>query len=159
MSWTIPYLHCDLEGHLSDGAEGGVESSLCQVLLCHHVSYGLRHKDTNISDKNRRGENHSPVRNGKLWHLCCGQENIIRYVAHATGDNAQSHSGEDVGVVSLAGVEGTAVRQYHLIKWTSTGKNAPALVAEEDTDVCARSTRETNSCRIIGLRGFTSVRV
>ena len=30
-------LDSDLEGHLSDGAERGVESALCQVFLCHHV--------------------------------------------------------------------------------------------------------------------------
>lgn len=44
------YLHGDLEGHLPDGAEGGVEAPLCQVLLCYHVSDGLRHKDANFYD-------------------------------------------------------------------------------------------------------------
>lgn len=73
-----------------------------------------------------------------MWHLCCGQENIVRYVAHATGYNAQGHSREDVGVVSLAGVKGPAVGQHHLIKGTSTGKNAPALTAEEDTNICTQ---------------------
>lgn len=47
-SGRTTYLHCDLEGHLPDGAEGGVEASLCQVLLCYHVSDGLRHKDANL---------------------------------------------------------------------------------------------------------------
>lgn len=46
MSHSI-YLDGDLEGNLSDGAERRIESSLCQVLLSHHVSYGLRHKQRN----------------------------------------------------------------------------------------------------------------
>lgn len=41
----ITYLHCDLEGHLSYGAEGRIEPSLSQVLLCYHASYRLKHKD------------------------------------------------------------------------------------------------------------------
>lgn len=50
-SGRTTYLQRDLEGHLPDGAEGRVEASLCQVLLCYHVSYGLRHKDANFYDK------------------------------------------------------------------------------------------------------------
>lgn len=80
-------------------------------------------------------------------------------MAYTAGYHPQSHSGEDVGVVSLAGVEGATVRQHHLIKRTSAGKNAAALVAEEDTSVCAHSTTEGNSCVILGILSFTSVRV
>lgn len=80
-------------------------------------------------------------------------------MAHATGYNAQSHPGEDVGVVSLAGVEGATIRQSHLVKRTSTGKNAAALAAEEDADVCAHSRPDTDSSLILGLTGLTSVRV
>lgn len=65
-------------------------------------------------------------------YLCCGEEDIIRYVAHSTGDNAQSNSREDVGVVSLARVEGASISQHHLVKWASTGKDAPALRTVED---------------------------
>lgn len=50
-SGRTAYLHRDLEGHLPDGAEGGVEASLCQVLLCYHVSDGLRHRDANFHAK------------------------------------------------------------------------------------------------------------
>lgn len=41
----ITHLHCNLEGHLSDGAERRIESSFSQVLLCYHVSYRLREKN------------------------------------------------------------------------------------------------------------------
>lgn len=61
-------------------------------------------------------------------HLCSGEEDIIRYVAHTTGDDTQSHSWEHVGVVSLSGVEGTTIGQRHLVEWTSAGKDASALI-------------------------------
>lgn len=60
-------------------------------------------------------------------HLCCGEEDVVRYVAHSTRYDTQSDSREDVGVVSLAGVEGASVGQRHLGKRTSTGKDATAL--------------------------------
>lgn len=50
---------------------------------------------------------------------------------HAAGYNTQSNAGEDVGVVSLAGVEGTSVRQLNFVKRTSAGKDAAALTTEE----------------------------
>lgn len=118
-----------------------------------------RHKHFQQKKHTAGRKNHVPVGYGKIRHLCCGQENIVRYVAYTTGYHPQSHSGEDVGVVSLAGVEGATVRQHHLIKWTPAGKNAPALVAEEDTTVCVHGTTERNSCLILGLLSFTSVRV
>lgn len=52
-------------------------------------------------------------------------------MSHSTGYNTQSHAREDVGVVSLAGVEGASVRQLHLVKRTPAGKDAAALTTEE----------------------------
>lgn len=64
-------------------------------------------------------------------YLCGGEENVIRYVADSAGYNAQSDSREDVGIVTLSGVEGAPICQRHLIKGTSTSKDAPALVKEK----------------------------
>lgn len=61
-------------------------------------------------------------------YLCCGEEDVIRYVAHSTGYNSQSDSREDISVVSLPGVEGTSISQRHLVERTSTSKDAPALI-------------------------------
>lgn len=72
-------------------------------------------------------------------------------MAHTTGYDAQSHSREDVGVVSLAGVKGPAVRQHHLIKGTSTGKNAPALAAEEDRNICTHSCKHLCGPQLLQL--------
>lgn len=72
-------------------------------------------------------------------------------MAHTAGYDAQSHSREDVGVVSLAGVKGPAVRQHHLIKGTSTGKNAPALTAEEDTNICTHSCKHLRGPQLLEL--------
>lgn len=74
----------------------------------------------------------SNVVTGVNKYLCCGEEDIIRYVAHSTGYNTQSNSREDVGVVSLAGVERASISQHHLVKRTSAGKDAPALITEEE---------------------------
>lgn len=72
-------------------------------------------------------------------------------MAHTTGHDAQSHSREHVGVVSLAGVKGPTVRQHHLIKGTPTGKNAPALMAEEDTNICTGSCNHLRNPQITEL--------
>lgn len=60
-------------------------------------------------------------------YLCCGEEDVIRYVAYSTSNDTQSNSGEDVGIVSLAGDKGASVSHCHFVKRTSTGKDAPAL--------------------------------
>lgn len=133
-SWIdgeVTHLHCNLERHLSYGAEGGVEPPLSQVLLCYHVSYRLADKDRKYKVKACFYQIKSI-----LWlaednkYLCCGEEDVIRYVSYSAGYDTQSNSREDVGIVSLSGVEGASVSQHHLIKRTSTGKDAPALVTE-----------------------------
>ena len=60
-------------------------------------------------------------------HLCCGEEDFVRDVAYAAGDDPQGHPRENVGVVALAGVEGPPVRQRHLAKGTAARKDTPAL--------------------------------
>lgn len=60
-------------------------------------------------------------------HLCCGEEDFVRDVAYAAGDDPQGHPRENVGVVALAGVELPAIRQGHGVKRTPAGKNAPPL--------------------------------
>lgn len=67
--------------------------------------------------------------NGGMY-LCSGEENVIRYVADSAGYNAQSDSRKDVGIVTLSGVEGASICQRHLMKGTSTSKDAPTLVKE-----------------------------
>lgn len=52
-------------------------------------------------------------------------------MAHSTRYDTQRDSREDVGVVSLARVEGASIGQRHLVKRTSTGKDAAALITEE----------------------------
>lgn len=64
-------------------------------------------------------------------YLCCGEEDVIRYVAHSAGYNPQSNSREDIGVVSLPGVEGAPINQRHLVEGASTSKDAPTLIAEK----------------------------
>lgn len=65
-------------------------------------------------------------------YLCCGEEDVIRYVAHSTGYNTQSNSREDVSVVSLPGVKGTSISQRHFVEWTPTSEDAPALLIERE---------------------------
>ena len=60
-------------------------------------------------------------------HLCSGEEHVIRYVAHTTGNNAQSHPREHIGIVTLARIEGATIRQCHLIEGAPTSKDSPAL--------------------------------
>lgn len=47
----LSYLHCDLEGHLSNGVERRIKPSLSQVLLCDHVGNRLREtgKDSQLN--------------------------------------------------------------------------------------------------------------
>lgn len=83
-----------------------------------------------------------------MWrrYLRCGEEDVVRYVAYSAGYDTQSDSREDVGVVSLAGVEGAAVSQRHLVERTSTGENAPALKKsrEEEEDERKQKLRVTS---------------
>lgn len=65
-------------------------------------------------------------------HLCCGEEDVIGYVAHTTGYNTQSDSREDVGVVSLPGVEGTSISQRHLVERAPAGEDASALRTQNE---------------------------
>lgn len=65
-------------------------------------------------------------------YLCCGEEDVIRYVAHSAGHDTQSDPGEDVGVVSLPGVEGASISQRHLVEWTSAGEDTSALIKKRN---------------------------
>lgn len=73
---------------------------------------------------------HEYVGTGDNKYLCSGEEDIIRYVAHSTGYNTQSNSWEDVGVVALPREEGASISQHHLVKGTTTGKDAPTLMTD-----------------------------
>lgn len=61
-------------------------------------------------------------------HLCGGEEDVVRYVANSAGYDAQSHSGEYIGVVSLSGVEAPPISQRHLAERTPAGEDAPPLI-------------------------------
>lgn len=63
------------------------------------------------------------------WYLCCQEEDLVWDVPDPTSDDAQSHSGEHVGVVALPRNEGPAIFQGHAFKRTSTGKDPSALGA------------------------------
>lgn len=86
-------------------------------------------------------------------YLRCGEEHIVRYMSHSTGYNTQSNAGEDVGVVSLAGVEGASVRQLHLVERTPAGKDAATLTTErralrKRTFVWEVKTQTMNGCSV-----------
>ena len=49
-----------------------------------------------------------------VGNLCCDEEDIVRDVPDAAGNDSQCHSWEDVGVVSLAREEGLSVGQGYL---------------------------------------------
>ena len=50
------------------------------------------------------------------------------------GDDAQSHSREHVGIVSLPRNEGPAIFQSHALKRTSTGEDPSALEAGRESE-------------------------
>lgn len=66
-------------------------------------------------------------------YLRRGEEDVVRYVAHAAGDDAQSQTWEHIGVVSLAGVKGASVSQHHFVKRTPAGKDAPTLEERKES--------------------------
>lgn len=70
-------------------------------------------------------------------NLSCGEEDVVRYVAHSAGYDSQSNSGEDIGVVALSWVEGASIRQCHFVEWTSAGKDAPALETQRRTQLAS----------------------
>lgn len=62
-----------------------------------------------------------------VCHLCCRKEDFLSNMSQGTSSDGQTHTGEDVGVVSLARVECPPVRQGDRVKWTATSKDATAL--------------------------------
>lgn len=66
-----------------------------------------------------------------MWYLCCSQEDLISNTSDGTSGDAQAYTREDVGVVTLTGVERSPIGQGDGIKGTTTGKDAPPLRKEE----------------------------
>lgn len=62
-------------------------------------------------------------------YLCRQEEDLIWDVPDPASNDAQSHSREHVGIVSLPRNEGPAIFQSHAFKGTSTGKDPSALEA------------------------------
>lgn len=60
-------------------------------------------------------------------HLCCSEEDVLADVSHGAGSHPQADAREDVGVVSLAGVEGPPIRQRDWVKRAATGEDASTL--------------------------------
>ena len=83
-------------------------------------------------------------------YLCCGEEDVVRYVAHSTSNNAQSDSGEDVGVVSLAGDEAAPVSQRHFVERTATGEDAPALKKNREEEEDSKETQRESVSHFSG---------
>lgn len=59
-------------------------------------------------------------------YLCCCEENFLWYVTDSTGDCSQRYPRENVGIVSLTGVQSFPI-VINRIKRTSTGKNTSTL--------------------------------
>lgn len=70
-----------------------------------------------------------------IGNLCCDEEDFIRDVPDPAGNDSQSHSWEDVGVVSLAREEGLSIGQGYLWEWTPTCKYSPALIKETEKSI------------------------
>ena len=66
-----------------------------------------------------------------VCYLCCSEEDFLSNMSDGTSSDTQAHSGEDVGVVSLTGVELPPIRQGEGVEWAATGKDAPPLQHNE----------------------------
>ena len=62
-----------------------------------------------------------------MCYLCCSKEYFFSDTSDGASGDAEAHTREDVGVVSLTGVECPPIRQGDRVKWTATGKDAPPL--------------------------------
>lgn len=60
-------------------------------------------------------------------YLCCSEEDVLADVSHGAGCHPQADAREDVGVVSLAGVEGPPIRQRDWVERAAAGEDASAL--------------------------------
>lgn len=60
-------------------------------------------------------------------YFCCSEEDFLGDVSDAAGGDAQAHSGENVGVVSLAGIERPPIRQRDAVERAAAGEDAPPL--------------------------------
>lgn len=59
--------------------------------------------------------------------LCCTEEDFLCYVSDGAGSDTQAHPREDVGIVSLTGMEGPPVRQRDGVERAPAGEDAPTL--------------------------------
>lgn len=66
-------------------------------------------------------------------------------MAHSAGYNTQSHSREYISVVSLPGKEGASVGEWHLLERAPAGKDASALIKEEE--------KKKEICMILKTKG------
>lgn len=63
----------------------------------------------------------------RAGYLCCGEEDVLADVSHGAGGHPQADTREDVGVVSLAGVEGPPIRQRDRVERAAAGEDASTL--------------------------------
>lgn len=68
-----------------------------------------------------------------VYHLCSCQEDIFSNMSQGTCSDAQAYTWEDVGVVSLTGIEYSPIRQGDGVKRTAAGEDATTLQQKKES--------------------------